>query len=111
MFVGTDASRERADASSDGADHRETVVAVAIAGGVILAILGVIDGVVVALQRTLTACPDGTYFPPGAKDFRCYSNPQLGLGVAIAIVSILLGILILLCGDLWRDWHESRRSG
>ena len=39
----------------------------------------------------------GTYFPEDATDFTCYVHPQARLGIAIAVLSVMLGILIILC--------------
>jgi hypothetical protein len=48
-----------------------------------------------ALKRKVTNCPNGHYFPEGTTNFNCYVHPQAGVGVAIAVFSVLLGILIV----------------
>lgn len=64
--------------------------------GVILAIAGVVDGLVMALHRRVATCPDGTFFPQGTTDFTCHSHPDAGLGIAVTLLAALLGILIVL---------------
>lgn len=64
--------------------------------GGIAAFVGVLDGLVMALDRVEADCPPGRVFPKDATDFTCYAHPQAPEGVAIAAVSFLLGILILL---------------
>ena len=66
--------------------------------GLFLAGVGLIDGVIMASKKKMATCPDGTYFPEGTTDFNCYVHPQAGLGVAIAAVSVLLGILVVFGG-------------
>ena len=63
--------------------------------GLVLCLVGLIDGVVVALQRKVIPCPDGTYFPKGTTDTACYVHPQAGVGIAIAVLSIVLGIVVV----------------
>lgn len=66
--------------------------------GLLIASVGLVDGLVMALERKRAPCPDGKYFPEGTTDFSCYVHPQAGLGIAIAAISVLLGILIVLAG-------------
>jgi len=49
-----------------------------------------------ALKRKEADCPDGKVFPEGTTDFSCYVHPQAGIGIAIAAMSVLLGILVVL---------------
>jgi hypothetical protein len=51
-----------------------------------------------ALKRKEAPCPDGKYFPEDTTDFTCYVHPQAGLGIAIAVIAVLLGILIVPAG-------------
>jgi uncharacterized membrane protein YhaH (DUF805 family) len=63
--------------------------------GVVLAAVGFIDGLVMALTRKTTTCADGKYFPEGTTDFNCYTYPQAGLGIAVAALSVVLGIVVV----------------
>jgi hypothetical protein len=63
--------------------------------GVILALVGLADGFKMALNRHITQCPNGTYFPQGTTNFNCYVHPNAGTGTAIAVISALLGILVV----------------
>ncbi len=64
--------------------------------GLALALIGLIDGVVMALHSRVASCPNGTYFPPGTTNFTCYAHPNAGTGIAVAVISALLGILVVL---------------
>lgn len=77
------------------AARREDAVWWATWVGLALALIALIDGLVMALKRKLADCPDGTYFPQGETDFNCYVHPQAGLGIAIAVLSVVLGILVV----------------
>lgn len=66
--------------------------------GVILAIVGMVVGLSMALKRTVVHCADGTYFPEGTTDFRCFGHLHAGEGTAIAVLSSLLGIVVALLG-------------
>jgi hypothetical protein len=46
-----------------------------------------------AFEKVVAHCPNGTELPQGATDFNCYSQPHLGVGVAIAVMSVLLGLV------------------
>jgi hypothetical protein len=63
--------------------------------GVVLAAVGFIDGLVMALRRKTTTCADGKYFPEGTTDFNCYTYPQAELGIAVAALSVVLGIVVV----------------
>ncbi|WP_243056898.1 hypothetical protein [Nocardioides sp. SR21] len=76
--------------------RQETSIRVATFVAWIAALVGLVDGIVLVLRRRETQCADGTYFPEGTTDFTCYVHPQLGLGVAVIVFSILLGILVSL---------------
>jgi hypothetical protein len=101
---------EGADAPAPTAGRRQMMVAWAVASGVVLAVFGLADGLVMALRTRVAPCPDGKYFPEGTTDFDCYVHPQAGVGVGIATLSVLLGILIVLCGTLASASLTSRRS-
>jgi hypothetical protein len=74
----------------------ERIVWPAMSIGIILALVGFVDGFVMALQRHVAPCANGTYFPPGTKDFNCYVHPNAGTGIAVMMISGLLGILVVL---------------
>lgn len=64
--------------------------------GLGLACVGVFFGVALTLDRRPSDCPPGTSFPRGTTDFECFAHPHAPVGVTLAIVSVLLGILIYL---------------
>jgi len=64
--------------------------------GLALAVVGLADGLVKVLERNVAPCPNGTFFPPGTTNFNCYVHPNAGTGIAIAVISALLGILVVL---------------
>src|SRR4051812_2615342 len=66
--------------------------------GFLVAVAGLVDGIVMASKRHVAPCPDGKYFPEGTTNFDCYVHPNAGLGIAIALFSILLGIVVWLAG-------------
>jgi hypothetical protein len=69
--------------------------------GVAAALSGMITGIVMADHNYVVQCPDGHVTPVGA-DPNCYSYPELGLGISIALLSVALGVLILLaCAGLF----------
>ena len=90
------------------ADRREDAVWWATRLGIALTAVGLVDGLVMALERRVADCPNGTYFPEGATDFNCYVHPQAGLGIAIAVFSLLLGILVLLASMAARASLEAQ---
>jgi hypothetical protein len=63
--------------------------------GVVLALVGLVDGLVMALKRKVADCPSGHYFPQDTTNFDCYVHPQAGIGIAIAVSSALLGLLVV----------------
>jgi len=77
------------------AARSESVVQVAAGFGVVLAFLGLLDGLHMVFKRHVADCPDGTEFPQGTTDFNCYVHPQAGVGIAIAVCSALLGLLVV----------------
>ena len=74
----------------------------AMAIGVILAATGLVVGLKMGLKRTVHQCADGTYFPEGTTDFRCFVRPHELDGIAVVVVSLMLGILIGLTGVIAR---------
>ena len=73
----------------------ESAVQVAAGFGVVAALLGLLDGMHMVFKRHVADCQDGTVFPRGATDFNCYVHPQAGVGIAIAVCSALLGLLVV----------------
>jgi len=90
------------------ADRREDAVWWVTWVGLALTLVGLIDGLMMALKRKVADCPDGKYFPKGATDLNCYVHPQAGLGIAIAVFSLLLGILVLLASMAARASLEAQ---
>lgn len=80
------------------AERDESYVRSAVALGLVVAIIGFIDGLVMAFKRHVAQCPNGRYFPPGTTNFNCYVHPHAGDGIAVAVISILLGTLVWLAG-------------
>jgi hypothetical protein len=78
------------------AGRGERVVWSAMSVGLIVALAGLADGLVKALNRHVAPCPNGTYFPQGTTNFNCFVHPNAGTGIAIAVISALLGILVTL---------------
>jgi hypothetical protein len=74
----------------------ERIVGAARRIGLTLALVGIADGFVMALKRHVAPCPNGTYFPQGTTNFSCYVHPNAGTGIAISVISALLGILVVL---------------
>jgi hypothetical protein len=66
----------------------------AAAAGVAMSVVAAILGVVLAVRRHHTPCPDGTYFPEGTTDFRCFTHPHALEGTSIALVALALAVLI-----------------
>ncbi|MCC2593789.1 hypothetical protein LKO27_10265 [Tessaracoccus sp. OS52] len=64
--------------------------------GLSSAIIGLITGLAMLLQRRVVECPDGTYFPNGTTDFRCFEHPLAFEGTAVSALAISVGALILL---------------
>lgn len=101
-------SHSNQDDEARPADRREDAVWWATWAGLGLALVGLIDGLMMALKKKVAGCPGGTYFPEDATDFTCYVHPQAGLGIAIAALSVMLGILIVLCSIVARASLEAR---
>lgn len=86
----------RPTAAPLSAEQRATRIDLARAGGAFLTAVGVLDGLLMTLKRREAPCPDGKYFPEGTTDFQCYTHPLGMQGVAVMVVSLLLGLLVLL---------------
>jgi hypothetical protein len=81
----------------------ETAIALVIAAGCLLTFTGVAVGLRMALKRKEAPCPDGTFFPEGTKDFRCFVHPHGLDGTAVVVFSLMLGILIVLAAVITRN--------
>ena len=85
----------------------------AVCIGLFVAVLGLVDGVLMALKRHVAPCPYGKELPQGTTDFNCYIHPHAGVGVAIGVFSVLLGIVLVLSGvcaaALFRNESAVRR--
>jgi len=79
-------------------DRTDNLLWWATGGGLFFAAVGVVDGLVLALKKKEADCPDGKIFPGDATDLTCYVHPHAGLGIAVAVISVLLGILVVLAG-------------
>jgi hypothetical protein len=78
-------------------EAQRSFITLAASVGVILTVISVVVGLGMAFQRKVVPCPDGHQFPPGTTDFRCFIYPQAGEGSALAMLSIMLGLIIILC--------------
>jgi hypothetical protein len=92
-----DEARTSGTPAADAIRHEGAVWSVMLVGSLV-AVAGLVDGIVMASKRHVAQCPDGKYFPEGTTDFNCYVHPNAGLGTAIALFSILLGIVAWLAG-------------
>jgi hypothetical protein len=59
-------------------------------------------------KRTVTDCPDGTFFPVGTTDFTCYTHPRAADGLAVSTISLGIGVLICLLVYLSLQLSHSR---
>jgi hypothetical protein len=84
-----------AKGSARNESREESAVRVALGICLFLAGIGLIVGLITASARKVAPCENGHMFPEGTKDFNCYVHPQGGVGVAIALFSILLGTLVV----------------
>jgi hypothetical protein len=64
--------------------------------GLAAAAVGLITGLAMALERRVVECADGTFFPEGTTDFRCFEHPVALGGTAVAAISVALGSVIVL---------------
>lgn len=86
------------------------LVLLAIWLGAAGAVVGALTGVAMALRRTVVGCADGTFFPEGATDFRCFDHPQALLGTAVTAIAIAIGALVLLVAVALRAGMASATS-
>lgn len=89
---GTDSATEQPPLSVEGWATR---IGLARGVGLALAVTGAVAGLMMALDKKEAECPPDKIFGPGANDLTCYVYPHVPEGVAVAAVSLLLGILIL----------------
>jgi hypothetical protein len=88
----------------------QTLVQVFISVGICFGIVGLAVGLRMALKATVVGCPDGHYFPEGTTDFRCFAHQHAGVGTAIVVFSVLLAILVGLCGTIAVMASEAREA-
>ena len=77
---------------------------------------GVAIGAVMIARRREVACADGTYFPEGATDLRCFAHPQVLGGSAVVLICLALAAVIALCaiaamGVVARPDNDTPREG
>jgi uncharacterized protein YneF (UPF0154 family) len=75
----------------------------AIVLGTTTGAIGVILGFARALKKIEAECRNGTEFPMGETDFRCFVHPHAFEGSALMVVSLMLAILIGLTGFIARN--------
>jgi hypothetical protein len=75
--------------------RQESALYLAMGVGLVLALIGLAIGLNMALASEVAPCENGHFFPEGTTDFTCYSHPEAGVGSAIALFSVLLGILLV----------------
>jgi hypothetical protein len=80
--------------------RQQALVVALVFAGAILSIVGLVIGLNMALKRTVVHCANGIYFPEGTTDFRCFGHLHAGEGTAIAVLSVLLGIVVALLAIL-----------
>lgn len=68
--------------------------------GVLATLVGLVDGIVIWARKREVNCPDGTFFPEGTTDYRCFEHPGAEQGIAVVSISLALGILLVLIGML-----------
>jgi ABC-type sugar transport system permease subunit len=78
-------------------------VQLAVGLGLVLAAVGVIDGIVMMSKWRPATCTDSF-----GTDTVCHAHPQAGLGLAIAVFSVLLGILLVLGSMLTTEMLRRR---
>jgi len=92
-------------------DRRADAIAYVMWLGAGLAVVGLVDGLYMALDRQAVPCPDGTEFPQGTTDFTCWVHPQAGIGIAVAVLSVIAGILVVMVGIVAADTVGRRTGG
>ncbi len=91
------ASQRFARRAADEPDFATQVASVMATIGACAAVAGILIGVARSFHRTAVACQDGQVIPDGG-DPSCYSYPDIGSGMAIAMISTaLLAITALAC--------------
>jgi hypothetical protein len=93
-----DPTRQPSEGQGQRAGPEETRIWIAMFLALAVGLIGVIDGLMMALKKHVAPCPNGHYFPEGTTDFRCFVHPRLGVGIAIVVFSLLLGALVVFSG-------------
>ncbi|MDO9439910.1 MAG: hypothetical protein Q7T73_03375 [Beijerinckiaceae bacterium] len=71
----------------------------------------VVSGLVLALDKVVIGCPDGTEFPNGTTDFNCYSDPDAELGFSIVAIAFAVGAAIVLLRAVLRAVRAPQLRG
>lgn len=96
--MSSDPSGPQSPTSTEPPQTSVAMTWLAIVLGTAIAATGVILGLARALQKIEAECQDGTEFPAGETDFRCFVHPHVFEGSALVLVSLMLAILIGLTG-------------
>ncbi|HEX4189426.1 MAG TPA: hypothetical protein VHZ06_00415 [Marmoricola sp.] len=83
-------------------------VVLAVRLGILLAFVGLVDGIVVVSKRHVVDCSASTIVNSSNGNPKCFVHPHLANGIAIAVISVMLGILIWLCGFLGKTVVRDR---
>ena len=65
--------------------------------GLAACVAGVVVGAVMIARRREVPCADGTFFPEGTTDFRCFDHPQALGGSAVVLICLALAAVVALC--------------
>jgi hypothetical protein len=87
-----------AQAAARRPSSEENTVWALVSISMLVALVGLVDGLMMAFQKKVAPCPDGHLFPPDTTDFNCYVHPHAGVGVAIAVFSVLLALAMAVSG-------------
>jgi hypothetical protein len=101
-------SSQAHDVGAAKLESRCTAIRIVTAIAAILALAVVVVGIAMAANRHEVPCPDGHEFPAGTTDFRCFSYPQAGEGISLAMLAVVLGIIVVLCGVIATTTLTSR---
>lgn len=91
-----DASPPPPNQETGTTSRQEAAVDAALGVGCILGFTGIVVGLRMAFIRKEGPCKDGTFFPEGTTDFTCYVHPRALEGTAVAVISLMLAIVLVL---------------
>lgn len=83
---------------------RVDVARVAYVVGILAAAIGVINGLVIVLDREPSPCTSEAY---SAENGTCFDYPHAAEGMALVLVSVMLGAVIVLVGELVRQRQDA----